>query len=326
MSVCPPVCLSVCLSVCPPVCPSVRLSVRLSVWMTPGGCAWCDVQPLNEGVVLGGMPMRHAVAPSGAGRKQAIDAIAACVHADAAAAHALFKPRRRQPACSQAQFIQMARIHIGGSAVLFPKCMAIDRSCRQIDSYPIDPIQKLAMAFMFLMTEIPKLTQRGAREMSLHKVRAASNSSRENIPEVFAFLTKVLQDLHDDVTNPEIYDVREFDGFDGIRPVPQAIGLLLQVDLSHQGNRHAEVELRSLRMGFHQLLAMCRNLAEQIAYEATKATGEKSAPSLAEMKAANDAVLAQLTAFSKKVDQRVQELSAQPEHAVIMGRYTHLGV
>ena len=73
-------------------------------------------------------------------------------------------------------------------------------------------------------------------------------------------------------------------------------------------------------MGLHQLLAMCRSLAEQIAYEATKATGEKSAPSLAEIKAANDAVLAQLTLVSGKVDERVQELSTQPE------TYTHLGV
>lgn len=70
-------------------------------------------------------------------------------------------------------------------------------------------------------------------------------------------------------------------------------------------------------MGLHQVLAMCRSLAEQIAYVATKATGEKSAQSLAEMKAANDAVLAQLT---RKVDQRVQELTAQPE------RHHHLGV
>ena len=189
---------------------------------------------------------------------------------------------------------------------------------REIESDGCDPIQKLAMAFMFLMTEIPQLTQRGAREMSLHKVHGASNSSRKGMREVFAFLTTVLQDLHDRVTNPapDIY-------YRGAMQTPQAIGLLHQVDLSHSGNRHAEVQLRSIRIGLHQLLAMCRNLAEQIAYEATKATGEKSVLSLAEMKEANDAVLTQLTAFSIKVDQRVQELSAQPES---MGRYTHLGV
>ncbi len=122
--------------------------------------------------------------------------------------------------------------------------------------------------------------------------------------------------LHDDITDPEIYDR-------GTLGVPQAKGLLNHVDLSHRGNRHAEVELRSLRMGLHQLLAMCRSLAEQIAYETTKATGAKSAPSLSEMKVATDAALAQLTLVSGKVDKRVQELSAQPES---MGRYTHLGV
>jgi hypothetical protein len=196
---------------------------------------------------------------------------------------------------------------IGGGAVhrgpLFPKCIMMNADLHtQIDSdWCRDDSQKLAMAFMFLMTNIPRLTQRCAREMSLHKVEVMAKHSSESMREVFAFLTEVLQDLHDTITRPDL------DGW-GL-----PLGLLNQADLRHKGNRHVEVQLRSLRMGLHQVLTMCRSLAEQIAYEATKATGENSAQSLAEMKAANNAVLAQLTFVSGKVDQRVQELTAQPE-------------
>ena len=156
-----------------------------------------------------------------------------------------------------------------------------------------DACQKIAQAFMFLVTEIPQLTQRGDREMSFWKVHKMSESSSSRMREVFAFLMTVLQDLQDSISNHS--------------------GLLNQADLSHQGNRHAERDLRQLRLGLTQSLAMCRNLTEQIAYEATKATRERSPHLLAEMRALSDAVLAQLTLISERVNRRVQELSTMPQ-------------
>ena len=159
--------------------------------------------------------------------------------------------------------------------------------------------QKIAQAFMFLVTEIPQLTQRGDREMYFWKVQNMSEHSSRRMKEVFAFLMTVLQDLQDSISNHS--------------------GLLNQADLSHQGNRHAERDLRQLRLGLNQSLAMCRHLTEQIAYEATRATGERSPHLLAEMKALNDAVLARLTFISESVNRRVQQLSAMPQECAAAG-------
>ena len=171
------------------------------------------------------------------------------------------------------------------SAEKFPECL--------MQAQNHNACQKIAQAFMFLVSEIPRLTQRGDREMSFWKVQKMSEHSSRSMKEVFTFLMTVLQDLQDNISNHS--------------------GLLNQVDLSHKGNRHAERDLRQLRLGLNQSLALCRNLTEQIAYEATKATGGRSPHLLAEMKALNDAVLAQLTFISERVNRRVQELSATPQ-------------
>jgi hypothetical protein len=180
----------------------------------------------------------------------------------------------------------------------------IDMSC-------FDHIQQMSLALMFLTTNIPQLTQRGDREMSLHKVVKVSELSGQAMQEVFAFLTRVLQDLH-----------RSISSTDPIEPMnPEPRGLLNQRDLSHQGNRHAERDLRQLRAGLQMLQTMSRNLKAQIEYEVARAEGERSRVSLAEMNTANDAVLARMTAVWEQINQRIHELSIQedPSHSRCKG-------
>jgi hypothetical protein len=147
---------------------------------------------------------------------------------------------------------------------------------------------KIAQAFMFLITELPNVTQKGARELSAHKVAYAKKWARKHLRDVLAFSTQALQDLHDKIAHPS--------------------GLLNQVARhGHEpDNRHAEVQLRQLLRGVHQLLAMHSSftafVAEDLPTESTQL--------LADINAASDVVLAQLTMISGKVNQRIQELSA----------------
>jgi hypothetical protein len=137
---------------------------------------------------------------------------------------------------------------------------------------------------MFLATELPCLTQHGSRELSAYKVHRMRQSSKQRFEEVSAFLKNELQELHDYIASPD--------------------GLLLEDDLSHSGNRHAEVHLRQLGMGLRQSMAMCCNLAEQMGTDLYQASCEANG-----MRAANGAVLAQLTLITGKVEGRVEELS-----------------
>ena len=148
---------------------------------------------------------------------------------------------------------------------------------------------KIAQAFMFLIMELPAVTQKGARELSAHKVAYASKWASQRLRDVLAFSTQALQDLHDKIAHPS--------------------GLLNQVARhGHEplDNRHAEVQLRQLLRGVHQLLAMHSSftafVAEDLLTESTQL--------LADINAASDVVLAQLTMISGKVNQRIQELSA----------------
>ncbi len=160
---------------------------------------------------------------------------------------------------------------------------------------------------MSLITMFPRLTQRGARELSLPKVAIQARWCSQSCREVFQFLNNVLQALHVRITSPA--------------------GLLNQTAVHWDGkfdgegnrNRHAEVELRALRMGLHQALEMCRSLTTLVAEEAQKVPGEHRR--LAEVLAANQLVLGQLTQVATAVNQRVQQLSQDqdqdPTHTII---------
>jgi hypothetical protein len=78
-------------------------------------------------------------------------------------------------------------------------------------------------------------------------------SSRRRFEEVSAFLKNELQKLHDNIARPD--------------------GLLLEDDLRHSGNRHAEVQLRQLGMGLRQSMATCSNLAKQMGMRSSGAAG-----------------------------------------------------
>jgi hypothetical protein len=150
---------------------------------------------------------------------------------------------------------------------------------------------KFARAFMFLIMELPCLTQQGSRELSAYKRDLLSKASVKECEKVFVFLKKELQEMHDGFSNPH--------------------GLLLEDDLSHSGNRHAEVQLRQLGMGLQQSVSMCRNLAEQLEtdlYQRYKA--------VAGLRAANDAVLEQLTLVSGRVEGRINELMSRRRKVV----------
>jgi hypothetical protein len=188
-----------------------------------------------------------------------------------------------------------------GPGEQFPRCLTGYRG-DDIDMSFFNHIQQMSLALTFLTTEIPQLTQRGDREMSFHKVVKMSEHSGQAMQEVFAFLTRVLQDLHRTISSA---DPIEQGGLIDV-PLP---GLLMQRDLSHRGNRHAERDLRQLRAGLQMLQTMSRNLKAQIEYEVARAEGERSRVSLAEMNTANDAVLARMTAIWEQVNQRIHELS-----------------
>ena len=183
-----------------------------------------------------------------------------------------------------------------------PSCMAhhaYDVELQHCDS--------IARAFMSLITMFPRLTQRGARELSLPKVALQARFASQGCREVFQFLNNVLQALHVRITGPA--------------------GLLNQTAVHWDGkfdgegnrNRHAEVQLRALRMGLHQALEMCRSLTTLVAEEAQKVPGEHRR--LAEVLAANQLVLGQLTQVATAVNQRVQQLSQDqdqdPTHTII---------
>ena len=146
---------------------------------------------------------------------------------------------------------------------------------------------KIAQAFMFLITELPNVTQKGARELSAHKVAYAKKWASQHLRDVLAFSTQALQDLHDKIAHPS--------------------GLLNQVARhGHEplDNRHAEVQLRQLLRGVHQLLAMHSSFTAFVAEDLHTRT-----QLLADINAASDVVLAQLTMISGKVNQRIQQLS-----------------
>jgi hypothetical protein len=145
---------------------------------------------------------------------------------------------------------------------------------------------KIAEAFMFLIMELPAVTQKGARELSAHKVAYAKKQASQKLRDVLAFSTQALQDLHDKIAHPS--------------------GLLNQVARhGHEPwNRHAEVQLRQLLRGVHQLLAMHSSFTAFVAEDLPTGT-----QLLADINPVSDVVLAQLTMISGKVNQRIQELS-----------------
>jgi hypothetical protein len=71
---------------------------------------------------------------------------------------------------------------------------------------------------------------------------------------------------------------------------------------AYSGNRHAEEQLRQLGMGLRKSMAKCRNLAEQMGTDLYQRCEVG-------MRATNDAVLAQLTLVTGRVEGRVEELS-----------------
>lgn len=151
---------------------------------------------------------------------------------------------------------------------------------------------KIAQALMFLITELPKVTQKGTREQSVYAVAAASKSASQWMRDVLAFLTQALQDLHDKIAHPS--------------------GLLNHVARhGHEplDDRHAEVKLRQLLRGVHQLLAMHSSFTAFVAEDLGPSTFHKHVQLLADINAASDVVLAQLTMILGKVNQRIQELS-----------------
>jgi len=151
---------------------------------------------------------------------------------------------------------------------------------------------KIAQAFMFLITELPQVTQKGAREMSAHKVQFASDSASRGVRNALAFLTKALQDLHDGIAHPS--------------------GLLNQVAThGHEpgDNRHAEVQLRQLLRGVHQMLAMHSSFTAFVAEDLGPSTSHQRVQPLSDINTASDVVLSQLTMISDKVNQRIQQLS-----------------
>ncbi len=112
------------------------------------------------------------------------------------------------------------------------------------------------------------------------------------------------------VLQSETAQVIQFEPPHRISPPPclsKSVGEFLS--WRHRGNRHAERDLRQLRAGLQMLQTMSRNLKAQIEYEVTRAEGERSRVSLAEMNTANDAVLARMTAICEQVNQRIHELS-----------------
>lgn len=127
--------------------------------------------------------------------------------------------------------------------------------------------------------------------MSVWRVAAAAEGASQQCRETFDFLMNLLQALHDRITGPA--------------------GLLSQQAIHgpHPANRHAEVQLRQLRMGLHQALAMCRQLTALVAEEASKIPGHHR--HLADAITGNQLVLAQLTSIAGLVNQRVAELSAE---------------
>jgi len=151
---------------------------------------------------------------------------------------------------------------------------------------------KIAQAFMFLIMELPQVTQKGARELSAHKVAYASDSASRGVKNALAFLTKALQNLHDKIAHPS--------------------GLLNQVARhGHEpgDNRHAEVQLRQLLRGMHQMLAMHSSFTAFVAEDLGTSTWHKDVQLLADINTASDVVLSQLTMISDKVNQRIQQLS-----------------
>lgn len=169
-----------------------------------------------------------------------------------------------------------------------PSCMA----SRSVEMQHCDGI---ARAFMSLITLFPLLTQRGARELSVWKVATQAKFASKQCREVFQYLNNVMQALHVRITSPT--------------------GLLNQTakhgehNCVEPANRHAEVQLRGLRMGLHQALQMCRSLTTLVAEEAQKVPGEHRR--LTEVLAANQLVLGRLTLVATAVNQRVQQLSQE---------------
>jgi hypothetical protein len=181
----------------------------------------------------------------------------------------------------------------GGDVIPMPSCMA-----HHAYDFELQHCDSIARAFMSLITMFPRLTQRGARELSLPKVALQARFASQSCREVFQFLNNVLQALHVRITSPA--------------------GLLNQTAVHGEqycagpANRHAEVQLRALRMGLHHALEMCRSLTTLVAEEAQKVPGEHRR--LAEVLAANQLVLGQLTQVATAVNQRVQQLSQDQEH------------
>jgi hypothetical protein len=54
---------------------------------------------------------------------------------------------------------------------------------------------KIAHAYMLLITELPQVTQKGSREMSVFRVKAASDLASRGLRNILAFLTQALQNL-----------------------------------------------------------------------------------------------------------------------------------
>ena len=127
--------------------------------------------------------------------------------------------------------------------------------------------------------------------MSAHKVAYASDSASRGLKDALAFQTQALQDLHDGIAHPS--------------------GLLNQVARhGHEpgDNRHAEVELRQLLRGVHQLLAMHSSFTAFVAEDLGPSASRQRVQLLADINTASDVVLAQLTMISDKVNQRIQQL------------------
>ena len=151
---------------------------------------------------------------------------------------------------------------------------------------------KIAHAYMLLITELPQVTQNGSREMSAFRVKAASDSASRGLRNILAFLTQALQNLHGEIAHPS--------------------GLLNQVARhGHEPgeNRNAEIQLRQLLRGVHQLLLMHNSFTAFVAKDLGSSTNPKGhVQLLADIHATSDIVLALLTMILDKVNRRIQEL------------------
>ncbi len=183
-----------------------------------------------------------------------------------------------------------------------PNCMTTERSVE------MQLCDSMARAFMFLITMFPCLTQRGTREPSAWTVATTAKFASNQCRETFQFLVNVLMALHVRISSPSgLLNQKTEHGhefFVEFRMIETFANAM-----NHRCNRRTEVELRELRMGLHQALEMCRSLTTLVAEEAQKVPGEHMR--LAEVLAANQFVLGQLTQVATAVNQRVQQLSQE---------------